>query len=183
MLPKKIGPPLFCGHLQPTKAAVLWHLGGFAVVRAARGGGSRARARKIFRSPAGLGGICTENRTSAHVRSKTKTGNDIGLPPRPPRRLWVRLFAVLGEVGRCNCRSPEEELANFRRCLVCVFAFSLHTTTLPPPEASSASKQQAVTAHHQPRRQPTEDSAAAWSAVCSMHVSIFMGPSLAGLSF
>ena len=33
---------------------------------------------------------------------------------------------------------------------VCVFAFSLHTTTLPPPEAASASKQRAVTAHRQP---------------------------------
>ena len=38
---------------------IFWHEGGVAVVRAARGGGLRARARKIFRSPAGLGGIST----------------------------------------------------------------------------------------------------------------------------
>ena len=88
MLPIYFGTPLFFVHLQPKAAVFLWHLGGFAVVRAARG------TRGVLQS------VKIENRTSAHVRSKNKTGRDIGLPPRPPRRLWVRLFAVLGEVGR-----------------------------------------------------------------------------------
>ena len=47
-----------------------------------------------------LGMMTFSEPSDADVRSKNKTGRDIGLPPRPPRRLWVRLFAVLGEVGR-----------------------------------------------------------------------------------
>ena len=42
-------------------------------------------------------------------------------------------------------------MTNRDHCDVCVFAFSLHTTTLPPPEAASASTSSGqATAHRQP---------------------------------
>ena len=64
-----------------SRFVALW---GFAVVRAARGGGSRALARENLAADRqrAWGDFFTKNRTSAYVRKKN--GCDIGLPPRQP---------------------------------------------------------------------------------------------------